>query len=609
MTDNTQDYSQIDSQKYYLEQFQRWQKMSTDPQVGKEQPELYDALQTMDWDNNIAYLQALIDLHECSELKKARRDGRSRNYNSYKAISNGEEKIFIEFRNKNKLFVRARNYIRICQLDVSTKQVNFYGVYRFFTNGNMDNYKYHIDLGKDIFIQSNIFNYNDFDINRINFLGSKIIIKKPIVNGPLQIDECIGILEIHSLYDYKQSFSENLNVVLTNFHYHFNKLTIVNTDLSMWYNDNRNHLLQLHSEGKLELINCNFPELDTLRLEQENLVLKNELESTKDTQPQEIFDLTDVIPREYWEPFTTYFSGFKSFVRQAKGRDIGIELNVNNYFLFKLFSDNQEDLAYAESDLNDFLMAINYYSQNKYQSLDKLQSGHNIELAHMMMENRVNQLIQEIKYLELENRTLRKANNITSIIQVLQDGIIQQLNSNQLLLTNHQPTIYTEGKIDVDYLIAAIRVLGFKKLEGVKIESIGKEDIKGDNGGGQSSLDSYYKANRNKTDQFGAKIILLYDCDTKVINSNQDDKLYCYKIPLNPSNQQYPLGIENLLPDSYFLDSKYWKTTTKESNGKRTTIEELDKIKLCQDICNQAKLEDFENFGELLITLEQLFFS
>jgi hypothetical protein len=336
--------------------------------------------------------------------------------------------------------------------------------------------------------------------------------------------------------------------------------------------------------------------------------LKKQITTSKSSQPSEIFDFTENIPKEYWEPFATYFSGFKSFIKRAKGKNLGMELNVNGDFVFRVYSDNSKDLEGIQQDLNDFLSAIAYYGQNKFENYQKIQSGENVSINNLIVEGKVNQLIQEVKYLELENKTLRTANSLFSIILPgIEEGISQNLLENRKLLETTRPTIYTEGKIDVQYLKTAIEVLGFDQLSHVEIEEIGHDDGKGGQNGGCSNLDNYLNANKYKTSKLGNKVVLLYDCDTNKPNQNIEDKLFVHLIPFNSNNQKYKIGIENLLLEKYFLDDNFYKTSIKnqEKVGKIIEIKtiELDKNKLYKYICDKREISDFEIFRPLLESL------
>lgn len=414
-----------------------------------------------------------------------------------------------------------------------------------------------------------------------------------------------GILDITNL--------NNRSVKIDIFDCNFDFIRLKGFNISDFDFMTRNELLRHNKQNTLELIDCNFLELDNLKKEQEILTLQNELELAQKTtiQPQQIFDFSSKIPKEYWEPFATYFSGFKSFIKRAKGKSLGMEININGDFMFRVYSDDPEDLVGIEQDLSDFLLAITYYSKNQFDSYQRMQNGETVSINNLVMEGKVSQLIQEVKYLELENKTLRTIVSIVpEILQNIQESIHQNYLQNQLLLEYYKPKIFTEGKTDVDYLKTAIKIFGkqYPELLKVEIDEIGIQEDGQTRDGGVPNLNAYFKANKNKTSNLSTQIVLLYDCDTNQKLENIDNKLFKVGIKYNSNNQKYKIGIENLLPQSYFETDDYYKQTTKTdpNTGKKTTIEELDKVKLCQNICSQARPEDFKNFEELLNQLNQI---
>jgi hypothetical protein len=146
-------------------------------------------------------------------------------------------------------------------------------------------------------------------------------------------------------------------------------------------------------------------------------------------------------------------------------------------------------------------------------------------------------------------------------------------------------------------------------LNQIEIEQIGYEDGKNVKESGCNGLDNYFRSNKSKTDLLSNKVVLIYDCDTKIENQNIADKLYTFKIPFNELNQSYKIGIENLLPQEVFTDEKYWETKKiiDSNTGRTTIIEDLNKIKLCENICERGDINDFEHFRTLLNYLSSIF--
>ena len=560
-TDQNLDSNLSEAQEYYLGLFEKWQKMSKDEQVKIDQPELWEELQKVDFEE---------------EIKK---------YNVIRFYTQKELRGFLDI----SFFIVLSNIDKeIKEIEIKSVEINGYN-FTIISEIYCDN----LNINKNINLKTKC-NFNNCCFNNVNI---SINLQYPRRNQAVQIAMSSGNVYIKSRQSGIIDISDSCN---------FDKLGLENYDISNFNIDTRKYLLELNSQNKLELINCNFPELD-------NIILQNELDTIKNNnnQLQQIFDFSSKIPKEYWEPFATYFSGFKSFIKRAKGKSLGMENNINGDFVFRVYSDDSNDLVGIEQDLNDFISAITYYSGNQFENYQKIQNGESVSINNLVMEGKVNQLIQEIKYLELENKTLRNFVSIfPEILQNIQESISQNYTQNQLLLaTAKQNIIYTEGKTDVDYLKTAIKVLGYTDLDNVEIQEVGYEVNKNVYESGCGGLDNYWKSNKNKLSYNLNKITLLYDCDQKLQEENIDQKMFKVKINQNPNNQKYKVGIENLLPEIHFDNPDFCnkRTTTDPNTGKKTTTEELDKMKLCQYICNQQLTEDFQYFEPILNKLTTIF--
>lgn len=432
------------------------------------------------------------------------------------------------------------------------------------------------------------------------FFGKKIIIYK----GSVSITSATGHLDIINFGN-----SKNTLVIRKS---DLESAKIENFDLNMLNVNSRKNLLKLWKDGKAEFLNCKF---DALDLE----ILRGELEQIKSLpkEPQEIFDFTDKVPKVYWDALATYFSGFKGHVKRGFDKEIGLEISVKDDFVVKVFSENANDLETIEQDLKNYLLAIPNFINNQMNSVQTILSGGTIDPNIAILQGMVSNLSLQINY---QNLQLESKDNHIKILQTsndtllnlttnLQESVTIQFKENQKLLMTTNPKIYTEGKIDVAYLVKAIEVLGYTNLNQIEIEQIGYEDGKNVKESGCNGLNNYLRSNKYKTDLLSNKVLLLYDCDVKVENQNINDKLYTYHLPFNNSNQSYKIGIENLLPQNLFKDERYWevKKIVDINTGKTTTIEDLNKTKLCEDICERGVTTDFENFKPLLNYLSTIF--
>lgn len=79
---------------------------------------------------------------------------------------------------------------------------------------------------------------------------------------------------------------------------------------------------------------------------------------------------------------------------------------------------------------------------------------------------------------------------------------------------------------------------------------------------------------------------LLYDSDTNK-NKISNKKYFTYTLN-NIKNKIYEIGIENLLelPNDFEYSDYLMTIQKKDKYGAISKIQELDKIKLCEDICN-----------------------
>ena len=166
--------------------------------------------------------------------------------------------------------------------------------------------------------------------------------------------------------------------------------------------------------------------------------------------------------------------------------------------------------------------------------------------------------------------------------------------------------VYVEGKTDEKYLNRAKTL--FNGDYSFDVKCIGKETREGSIGSGSGSLENAFKF--LITQKWPYSIILLYDCDTGVKDEKVGD-VYKHRIQLF-SNSVYDRGIENaLVLDETFEKEKYIRNkTVNKPYGLTDTIQEFDKVKLCDDICSlpdEKLLIVFRNVKTVLDDIKQLF--
>lgn len=200
-------------------------------------------------------------------------------------------------------------------------------------------------------------------------------------------------------------------------------------------------------------------------------------------------------------------------------------------------------------------------------------------------------------YSEFEN-----AFSLMAETRKFRDEVISQIAQGGKLL------ILVEGETDAPYIQTAIEVLERTNLgDLVEISWIGAKDkITGEGyNTGKSSLSAALNFLRANPDFLKRKVCLLFDNDAKKSDLSEG-LLFVRSISSLNVNNIISDGIENLLPQEVFTDDIYDKKDSSKSNGTRTIVVSVNKMKLCRKICNSKKKEDFLNFLGTLDMLEAL---
>ena len=171
--------------------------------------------------------------------------------------------------------------------------------------------------------------------------------------------------------------------------------------------------------------------------------------------------------------------------------------------------------------------------------------------------------------------------------------------------------VLTEGPLDVRYIQQALELLGEGELlNSLDIEFVG---IVNENGkpsfGGHTWLTHFRNIFEANTSLYRRPILLLYDCDTQKENEQvgEDERLWIRSIEQNTENTKVKKGIENLFPIKFFEEefefrNEYYSKKPKDDGGH---VENLDKPKFCDWICENGRKDDFEKFKEIVEILRE----
>ncbi len=104
------------------------------------------------------------------------------------------------------------------------------------------------------------------------------------------------------------------------------------------------------------------------------------------------------------------------------------------------------------------------------------------------------------------------------------------------------------------------------------------------------------------------KVILFYDNDT---NKPEEDiyNLLIRKMTKNNTNTVFKIGVENLLniPETFDRTSFYKEKTRHDDYGAESIIRELNKMALCNHICDELEIEQQKEFlGNLKTEIDRL---
>ena len=173
-----------------------------------------------------------------------------------------------------------------------------------------------------------------------------------------------------------------------------------------------------------------------------------------------------------------------------------------------------------------------------------------------------------------------------------------------------KPIVFVEGTTDHKYLQRASELLGKETvLEWIEIRD----------GGGAGNLGKIWKDSiLPLTETLPQKVLLLFDCDKERAPNNKG-KLFQRTIPIQTQNP-IKKGVENLFRketlekarqnEPAFIDVDPGRTKTVRGKpqpvSEQWTVNENEKMNLCNWLCENGKKEDFQGFQVIFEILEDL---
>ncbi len=169
-----------------------------------------------------------------------------------------------------------------------------------------------------------------------------------------------------------------------------------------------------------------------------------------------------------------------------------------------------------------------------------------------------------------------------------------------------KPIVFVEGETDEKYIKTYLELIG--KTDWVDIRCIGHYGKKGSKNTGEAALTKLYDSLSMQPNFIPYTCIFLYDCDVEKVNRD-NGTLYVRSLQ-KIEDKVYKRGIENLLTlSSDFGYENYQKVTknVKTEYGVEYKIKDIDKVKLCNDICGSTNKEDyFKEFDQIKTMLEEI---
>jgi hypothetical protein len=179
----------------------------------------------------------------------------------------------------------------------------------------------------------------------------------------------------------------------------------------------------------------------------------------------------------------------------------------------------------------------------------------------------------------------------------------------EYIFSNPRNRMFVEGVTDEKYLNTAKQIFGLSTSLSFDVSWIGRinetgnAEFTGDTALNQAK--SFFMAN---SDMFQSKVVLYYDSDTNKPDETHN-QILIRKMPKDSSNDTFKIGIENLLVLPRGVDKSpfYTDRIKVDEYGAKSTIQNLDKTKLCDWVCDsndtELKKTILEKLKPLLISI------
>lgn len=204
--------------------------------------------------------------------------------------------------------------------------------------------------------------------------------------------------------------------------------------------------------------------------------------------------------------------------------------------------------------------------------------------------------------------TTERFSEFDNAYKVMKNTTKYELELDEKIQESKKPIIFVEGDYDIRYI---------KKVS----ELFEKEDIFNKvtfiDADGYSNLNKIWQHKTNLFSAIPQKMLLLYDCDTKVDNGTKDN-IFKRIIPFIQENL-FDRGIENLFPKSTIDKAKehkvefidYVSETTQTIRGVQSIVNEQYKVNLdekgnlCNWLCENGTKDDFIHFDTVFEIIEK----
>lgn len=159
--------------------------------------------------------------------------------------------------------------------------------------------------------------------------------------------------------------------------------------------------------------------------------------------------------------------------------------------------------------------------------------------------------------------------------------------------SNSKNKLFVEGETDEKYFNTAKKIFGLNDSLSYDISWIGRINETGSaEFTGDTALNQARSLFLANSDLFQAKVVLYYDSDTNKPEENHKH-LLVKKMPKESTNEVFKIGIENLLvlPTGLDIGQFYIERTKIDEYGGKSTIQTLDKARLCNWVCEHKELD------------------